>query len=129
MKTTEDMLPYVRLRFNIENPSYEDCYLEGYDSSKSDIDESYNPYEAMSAEAEQWSQGWWDQFYGEEPLFQYNTIQDSELETARASNDASFYEDAKTNISIRRSRMTLVAKVAAMVAASFLSYQVIDLIA
>lgn len=132
MKTTDEMLPYVRLRFNIENPSYEDCYLEGYESSKSDIEESNNPYKPLSAEAEQWSQGWWDQFYGKEPVFQYDTIQTSELEAVyeeKASNDASFYEDAKDNVSLRRSRMTLVAKVAAMVAASFLSYQVIDLIA
>lgn len=132
MKTTNEMLPYVRLRFNIENPGFEECYIDGYESCKLEIDELDNPFEPLSAESEYWSQGWWDKFYGNEPLFQFNTIEQGELEGAyqdKASNDAAFYGDAKTNLSIRRSRMTMVAKVAAMVAASFLSYQVIDLIA
>lgn len=133
MKTTEEILPYVRLRFNIENPTFEECYIDGFESSKQSIDVSENPFKLSSPEYEQWSQGWWDHFYGQEPLFEYNNIENSNLETlfeTQASNDDTFYGQLnKKGLHLTHSRMTLVAKVAAMVAASFLSYQVIDLIA
>lgn len=136
MKTT-DILPYVRLRFNVDNPSLDDCYLDGYEAAKHKIDEDDNPFELSSLENEYWMQGWWDHFYGNKPLFQcasneeerarQPTIENSEA----ACNDPTFYgkEGKEATVSAHHSRMTLVAKVAAAVAATFLSYQVIDLIA
>jgi hypothetical protein len=134
MKKTNEILPYIRLRFNLEHPTFENCYIEGYEACGHSLEESSNPFKPNSAENEQWSQGWWDNFYGEEALFQYSTIEDDELEHSyqqdRASNEPSFYgQETETLLDSKQSKITLVAKVAAMVAASFLSYQVIDLIA
>ena len=69
---TTTLLPHIKLRFNIDHPSYEECYLFGYECGLSDVSEEDNPFKAHSKEAEQWIEGWWAGAYGEDPLFDNN---------------------------------------------------------
>ena len=53
------LLPHIKLRFNIDHPSYEECYIFGYECAVSEVAEEENPIPEGSQEAEQWLEGWW----------------------------------------------------------------------
>ena len=53
------LLPDIKLRFNIDHPSYEECYIFGYECAVLEVDESENPFHEGSPESEQWLEGWW----------------------------------------------------------------------
>src|SRR3990167_7412079 len=82
MKTIEDVLPDIKLRFNVENPSYEECYGYGYACAVSSLELDANPYKKSSKLYEQFEEGWWDGFYGNEPLFALDC-----LNVSMAAND------------------------------------------
>lgn len=71
MDAEVDILPHLRLQIALKHPNVEDCWSEGYECSQEDgLDESSNPYKDGSIENEQWREGWWAGFYGEEPLYE-----------------------------------------------------------
>ena len=130
--TTAELLPHVKFLFEIDNPSLEECYRHGFLMSNDGADESENPFEGRGKqESELWSQGWWDSFYGEEPMFALEPALATSLYTNAQkihwSEEAAVNEEAFEPV--KPSTITTVAKLAAAVAGAFLSYQVIDLIA
>lgn len=119
MKRTNDMMGAIKLRFNIENPSYEENYCFGYECAVAEVEESENPFAAGSRSFEQWSEGWWAGFYGEKPLF--SLVQGKGVPLA--ANDNQFH--AKPKSFLRR-----WFKITGAIAASaIVGYQVIDLVA
>ncbi len=64
------VLSHARLMMDIQQPSFEECWIEGCQAAQSDQEEENNPYTAVGAEHEQWLDGWWAGFYGEEALYQ-----------------------------------------------------------
>ena len=64
-----DILADLRLTIQLENPDYEECYVDGYACSLADVPENMNPYMLDSVEAQYWTEGWWNAFYEEKPLF------------------------------------------------------------
>jgi hypothetical protein len=63
------ILADIRLKLQIENPDYEDCYVDGYACGLAELEEDTNPYAMDSIEGQYWSEGWWNAFYQEKPLF------------------------------------------------------------
>ncbi len=125
MNDTTALLPDIRLRFNIEHPSLEDCYTHGYECAVSEITEEDNPYQRGSIESEQWIEGWWAGFYGEKPLYELASESDNEesLIQVKASND-SFYHENLGNFFAKFFEITSMLAVSAAV-----GYQLVDLVA
>lgn len=123
MNDTTALLPHIKLRFNIEHPSYEECYLFGYECAHSEVAEEDNPFREGSQESEQWLEGWWAGFYGEEPLFDMEHLAIDEIETNKklAANDQQYQKS---------SFMTLVFEISGAIAASaIVGYQLLELVA
>jgi hypothetical protein len=124
MNDTTALLPHIKLQFNIEHPSYEECYLFGYECAASEVAEEENPFRAGSPEASQWLEGWWAGFYCEEPLFDMNAEELSEevkLNKELAANDKQYQKS---------SIMTLVFEISGAIAASaIVGYQLLELVA
>lgn len=125
MMTIKEILPDVKLRFNLDHPSYEDCYAFGYECAQSGIDEQENPFCEGSSEFEQWIDGWWAGFYGEEPIFEVSPSQEPAIQQAViAANDSKYVEEKKTSFIMKVLELSGVIAVSAI-----LGYQVIDLVA
>jgi len=122
MNDTTALLPHIKLRFNIEHPSYEECYLFGYECAIAEVAEEDNPFREGSQEAEQWLEGWWAGFYGEEPLFNMNDLADEiELNKETAANDQQYQKS---------SFLTLMFEISGAIAASaIVGYQLLELVA
>lgn len=69
MISEEKFLSYAKLKLHIDLPSVEETWLDGYESAKSNLDESKNPFPQGTTEYFHWQEGWWSGFYGEDPLF------------------------------------------------------------
>ncbi len=124
MSEINDVLPHVKLHFNLEHPNLEECYAYGYLCAVSEVSHDENPYRPASKEAEQWLEGWWAGFYQEEPLFTENdgVTQPEDVDHA-AVNDNLFTE-------ARDSYFTKVLEIASVIAVSaILGYQVLELVA
>lgn len=127
MNTMTALLPHIKLRFNVEHPSFEECYIYGYECALADIGEAENPFKSGSRENEQWLEGWWAGFYGEGPLFTL-TAEHQDVETVKksskqAANDHAFYENMSNFFA-------KVIEISGLIAASAaVGYQVIDLVA
>lgn len=65
----KNLLAYFRLKFAIEQPSFEECWLEGYYAAQENVQELDNPFKVGTTEFQAWVDGWWAGFYGEIPLF------------------------------------------------------------
>jgi ribosome modulation factor len=124
MNEMTGLLPHVKLHFNVEHPTLEECYVYGYECALADITEEENPYQVNSKEHEQWLEGWWSGFYKEEPLFTWDDdVANADEAGIDADNDGHFHE-------IRDSYLTKVLEIAGVIAVSaILGYQVIDLVA
>ena len=120
------LLPHIKLRFNIEHPSFEDCYAYGYECALADINEEANPYHLGSNESEQWLEGWWAGFYGEEPLFDLSTlpIEEPSVAIGKAVNDESFFTP-KVNLMLLR----FLEISGALAVSAIIGYQLIELVA
>lgn len=70
MKQQSNILPHIRLQFNIDHPRLEECWLDGYECAQHDAEEDANPYETNTLEHEQWADGWSAGFYNETPIYQ-----------------------------------------------------------
>lgn len=117
------LLPHVKLRFNIEHPNYEECYLFGYECAIAELTEEENPFPEGSIEAEQWQEGWWAGFYEEKPLFDLNNMEeDIQLDKETAANDQRYCG--------KNSFLTLVFEISGAIAASaIVGYQLLELVA
>lgn len=123
MNDTTALLPHIKLRFNIEHPSCEECYLFGYECALADMEETENPFPQESLEAEHWLEGWWAGIYGEKPLFDVNYLETevAEIDKTHAANDQRFH---------RNSILTLVFEISGAIAASaIVGYQLLELVA
>lgn len=119
MNDINDVLPDIKLRFNINHPNLEDCYAFGYEAAKADLSEEENPFELYTEEYEQWSEGWWAGFYEEEPIYVESDVEDSHL----AANDAQ-YTDHKDGILVKVLEITGV-----IVVTAFLGFQLFEMVA
>lgn len=119
MSDTKGLLPYIKLQFNIEHPTLEEAYQYGYECALAEIAEEDNPFAIGSNEYEQWHDGWWSGFYGEDSLFAKET-EESEILSA---NDH-VYHDSKENLFFRFLEISGVIAVSA-----FVGYQLFELVA
>lgn len=124
MSEHNDVLPHVKLHFNLAHPNLEECYSYGYLCAVSEVSHDENPYKANTKEADQWSEGWWAGFYQEDPLFtEEDAVSSPEDTDLTAVNDTFFTE-------IRESYLTKVLEIASVIAVSaILGYQVLELVA
>ena len=119
------LLPDIKLRFNIEHPSFVECYAYGYECALAEINEEENPYRLGSKESEQWIDGWWAGFYGEKPLYDWSDEVDSQpvVSESMAANDHMYNEHMS-------GFLTLVLEITGMLAVSAaVGYQVIEMVA
>jgi hypothetical protein len=125
MNDTTALLPHIRLRFNMDHPSYEECYIFGYECAISEVAEEDNPFRAESQEAEQWIDGWWAGTYGEEPLFDLSSLYNEEavhIDKVIAANDQQYCH--------KHSFLSLVFEISGAIAASaIVGYQLLELVA
>lgn len=124
MNDTTAILPHIKLKFNIDHPSYEECYLFGYECGLSEVSEEENPFKEGSQEAEQWLEGWWAGVFGEKPLFNsYNADSDAmEYQQEDAANDQIYCR--------KHSFLSLVFEISGAIAASaIVGYQLFELVA
>jgi ribosome modulation factor len=118
------LLPHIKLRFNIENPNYEDNYAFGYECALAELEEEANPFTKGTQQANQWLEGWWDAIEGEEPLFKLESsdLEEASLNKELAVNDQEFVH--------KHSFFTLVLEISGAIAASALvGYQLFELVA
>ncbi|KTC91885.1 hypothetical protein [Legionella cincinnatiensis] len=118
------LLPHIKLRFNIEHPSYEDSYAFGYECALADVAEEDNPFHIGSQQADHWLEGWWDAMEGEQPLFELNSEAPEVLSVASevAANDQVYCH--------KHSFLSLVIEISGAIAASALvGYQLFELVA
>jgi ribosome modulation factor len=121
---TNLLLPHIKLRFNIDHPSYEECYLFGYECGLSEVSEEDNPFQAHSKEADQWIEGWWAAAYGEEPLFDMGSMdrEDTKMFQGYAAHDQQYC--------YKHSFLSLVFEIGGAIAASaIVGYQLLELVA
>lgn len=124
MNDIDKILPHIKLRFNIEHPTFEECYAHGYECAKAEIGEEANPFPVNTPESEQWLEGWWAGFYGEMPLYELpELLGAARIEPQVATNDQDF-SSQKTSFFKRVLEITGVIAVSTV-----LGYQVIDLVA
>ena len=130
METINSLLPHIKLRFNIDHPDLEECYAYGYECATAEISETENPYTQGTAAHEQWQEGWWAGFYGEEPLFSLSVGEGNAQEDAKpaitgskAANDQTYHPLYSSFVS------TLLKITGALAATAVVGYQVLDLVA
>ncbi|MBA2653325.1 MAG: transmission trait enhancer LetE [Tatlockia sp.] len=129
MNDTTELLSHIKLRFNIDHPSFEECYLYGYDCAMAELEESENPFSERSQEFVQWQEGWWAGFYGETPLFK--ATEESEMLTA-ANEEVAGNEQAYpfiSNLVNSHLLLNLLKITGAIAATAVVGYQVIELVA
>ena len=124
MSDMTTLLPDLRLRFNIEHPTFEECYMFGYECAQIEISEHENPYRLGSKESDQWLEGWWAGFYGEQPMFEGSlNNQEDQDKLFEAANDTSYYDQ----FGVFFAKVMEITGVIAVSAA--VGYQLIDLVA
>ncbi len=125
MNDTTMLLPHIKLRFNIEHPSLEDCYSYGYDCAAAEVDEENNPFRFGTIEHEQWTEGWWAGLYGEKPTLVATSEADADEGTVikSSANDQVYHENMD-------SFFIKLLEISGMIAVSaIVGYQLIELVA
>ncbi len=116
------LLPHVKFQFDLKHPTFEECYIFGYECALASVEEESNPFLSNSKESEQWIEGWWAGFYGEAPVFDWQHL-DEHDHLLDADNDGHYVEE-------HESYLTRVLEIAGVIAVSaILGYQVLDLVA
>lgn len=125
MSKTIELLPDIKLRLNIDHPTFEECYTHGYDAAVAELSERDNPFPEHSRESDFWLEGWWAGFYGEAPWFDSEDCVADHAEPLAidAANDRQ-YELRQQGFWSKVIEITGVIAVSALV-----GYQVIDLVA
>ena len=121
MSQAQELLPHIKLRFNIEHPTFEETYVFGYECALADAEESINPYPSGTKENEQWSEGWWAGFYNEKPLF---SLDDIDQKKHINSANEQVYTDNRHNMLVRFFEISGVIVMSAIV-----GYQIFELVA
>lgn len=126
MNDTTELLPHIKLRFNIDHPSFEECYLFGYECAAAEVSEEENPFPENSLEYQQWQDGWWAGFYGEKPLFT-QTEENQSVDSKEAANEQVFpFIGNLVNSTVLANILKITGAIAAT---AVVSYQVIELVA
>ena len=125
MNDTKALLPHIKLLLTIDHPGYEECYSFGYECAMAEMAEEENPYKEGSAAFNQWQEGWWAGFYGEEPLFQSaESLDETPAITAvHAANDEAYHHDYRHFIA------NFLKITGAITATALIGYQIIDMVA
>lgn len=125
MDDLSTFLPDIKLRFNIEHPNLEECYIFGYECALANIGEDENPFSSGSKESEHWIEGWWAGFYGDKPLHKLpeKEMASSEPSEVNAANDQ-FYQDSFGHLFAKVLEITGIIVVSAVV-----GFQIFDLVA
>ncbi|MFA5958887.1 MAG: transmission trait enhancer LetE [Tatlockia sp.] len=126
MSDTTELLGHIKLHFNVEHPSLEECYLHGYESAKEDETEEANPFKAHTAEHAHWQDGWWAGFYEEAPLFSYDE-EPSQKEPVTAANEDSVH--FITSLMSNEFLANVLRITGAIAATAVVGYQVFELVA
>ena len=125
MDNLNEVLPYVKLHFNVEHPNFEECYAHGYECALKEVDESENPFLEGSKEFDEWQEGWVAGLYREEPAYDITEyIEGAEVEDNFAANDDQFIPVKESGFFTKVLELSSVIAVSAV-----LSYQVIDMVA
>lgn len=72
-------LPDVRLKFHIDHPTVEECYIAGYEAAETAYPEEANPFEANTDLHGHWADGWWDGYYNQPAIFSIKSIEEDEI--------------------------------------------------
>ena len=124
MNDTTALLPHIKLLLSIDHPSYEECYSFGYECAQAEMSEEENPYNEGSAAYDQWQEGWWAGFYGEEPLFKAELVDEKPvISSLNAANDQAYHHDYGHFIA------NFLKITGAITATALIGYQIIDLVA
>lgn len=115
------VLPDIKLRFNIEHPSLEEAYRFGYECARAEVGEEENPFVESTLESEHWSDGWWAGFYEEKPAF---ASLDEVLDPLQPVNDHDYQTHHQENFLVRFLEISGV-----LVVSAFVGYQLIELVA
>ncbi|KTD33157.1 transmission trait enhancer protein LetE [Legionella nautarum] len=124
MNDTTELLPHIKLRFNIEHPSFEECYSYGYECALAEVGEDENPFPEGSHEYEQWQEGWWAGFYGEKPLYEPT---EAETGASEAANDQTYH--FITSLVSSNFLANMLKITGALAATAVVGYQVFELVA
>lgn len=126
MDNKKELLADIKLRFTIECPNFEECYAFGYEWALAELSEDENPFDRGTRESELWSEGWWDGFYGEAPLYALSDDTTSNIKRIQgAANDEMYKVQPE-----RKAFISKVLEITGVIAVSALvGYQVIDLVA
>lgn len=126
MNDLSALLPYVKLRFNLKHPSFEECYDFGYECARQGIAENENPFTEGTSKHEQWAEGWWMGYYEEKPLFANNTddkLAKVNIFQKKSANEHVFKQHVE-KFWLRALEITGV-----IAASAFIGYQVLELVA
>lgn len=115
------LLPHVKLRFNIEHPSFEESYVYGYECARADLSENENPFAYGTSESDQWADGWWAGFYGEPPAF---SIAHDQSEYDGSANDHVYHDQKDHNFFVKFLEIS-----GALVISMIVGYQLMELVA
>jgi hypothetical protein len=126
MDANKELLPYLKLKLELEHPDLEDCWHEGYFAAQLEAELEENPYDEQSKEADYWSQGWWAGFYEEptlspKPLTVVNEGTFTRVAVPQAANETNWISD-----DIKRWTKTVV-KVAGLIAITVVAIEFLDL--
>ena len=129
MNDIKALLPHIKLRFNIEHPSFEECYVYGYECALADVGEEENPFHKNTQEHEQWTEGWWAGFYGENPIFELAAeAENLDLKKEKeAANDQAYHLISSFVTSNFLANMLKIT--GAIAATAVVGYQVFELVA
>jgi hypothetical protein len=128
MNDTMELLSHIKLRFNIDHPTFEECYLFGYDCALAELEESENPFRQGTQEYDQWQEGWWAGFFGEKPVFAPTKEDEYQPEKEdEAANDKAY--PFISNLVHSHVFLNLLKITGAIAATAVVGYQVIELVA
>lgn len=126
MENTIGLLPHIKLRFNIEHPSCEECYVYGYECALAEVAEEENPFTKGTLEHEHWLDGWWAGFYGESPLFTLPEERDTASEEVAANEKTYHFISHLVNSHFLANMLKITG---ALAATAIVGYQVFELVA
>ena len=126
MDATKEILPYLKLRLELEHPDLEDCWTEGFKHASRDGEQVDNPYKIGTVEAEYWEQGWWAGFYEEPSWSPKRLTVANEGNFTRVALTQAANEPNWTSDKIRRWTSNVI-KVASIVAVTVAAFEMLDL--
>lgn len=128
----DSILGDLKLRLNIEYPSLEECYAQGYESACEESVEENNPYQKGSKEFKFWQDGWWAGFYQEEPVFDISAFitKESSLHAEKVHDEEGLAANEESFLHLPHGFMVNFFKITGIIAASaVVGYQVLELVA